>query len=210
MEFYDVINSRRTIRDFADQPVDINIVKRILSAGLKAPSNDHLRNWEFVIIQDKRVKAELLRIVPESYPSEKPEIDKMLDSWGLTDAVQRAMYLDSVPKQYSMLYNAGCLILPFFKTWCDVLKPEAMISLAPLASIWLCIENMILAAAAEGIFGVTKIPVGNEPQHIKNILRHPDDYVLPCYMALGYPSPDAVVNRQIERQAEDKIHINSW
>jgi len=134
----------------------------------------------------------------------------MLDSWGLTDTMQRDMYLDSVPKQYAMLLNAGCLILPFFKTWCDVLKPENMISLASLASIWLCIENMLLAAAAEGIFGVTKIPVGNEPQHIKNVLRHPDDYVLPCYIGLGYPAKDAVVNIQKEVSAKDKIHIDKW
>jgi len=189
----------------------MNIIEKIIDAGLKAPSHDHMMSWEFVIIQDKSTRAEILRIVPEGYPSEKTELDKMLDSWGLTDSLQRNMYLDSVPKQYAMLYNAGCLILPFFKTWCDVLKPEeGLISLSPLVSIWLCIENMLLAAVAEGIFGVTKIPVGNEPQYIKSVLHHPDDYILPCYIGLGYPAKNAVINIKKEVRAKDKIHIEKW
>lgn len=42
MDFYDVVNARRTIRDFTETPVVIDVVKRILSAGLKAPTNDHM------------------------------------------------------------------------------------------------------------------------------------------------------------------------
>jgi nitroreductase len=210
MDVYDAINARRTIRDFEDRPIEMRIIEKIIDAGLKAPTNDHMRSWEFVVVQDKTVRAEILRAVPEGYPATKPGIIDMLDSWGMTDTVQRDMYLDSVPKQYAMLYNAGCLILPFFKTRRDVLKPEEMISLAPLASIWLCIENMLLAATAEGIFGVTKIPVGNEPQHVKNVLRHPDDYVLPCYIALGYPAKGAVINAQKEVSAKVKIHLEKW
>jgi len=210
MDIYTAIATRRTIRDFEDRPVEMPTIEKIIGAGVKAPSHDHMKSWEFVVVQDKSVRAELLRIVPEGYPSTNPELVKMLDSWGLTDGMQRDMYLDSIPKQYAMLYNAGCLILPFFKTWCDVLKPESMISLASLASAWLCIENMLLAAAAEGIFGVTKIPVGNEPQHIQSVLQHPDDYVLPCYVALGYPAKDAVVNAQKEVTAKTKIHMDKW
>ena len=210
MDIYTAIDTRRTIRDFDDKPVEMGIVEKIIDAGLKAPTNDHMRSWEFVIVNDKKVRADILRIVPEGYPSTTLGLEKMLDSWGMTDIAQRDMYLDSVPKQYAMLYHAGCLILPFFKTWSDVLKPEAMISLAPLASVWLCIENMLLAAAAEGIFGVTKIPVGNEPQHIKNLLHHPDEYVLPCYIGLGYPAKDAVIHIQKQVSAKDKIHIDKW
>lgn len=43
MEFYEAIDKRRTVRDFEDKIIDIEIIKRILSAGLKAPTNDHLK-----------------------------------------------------------------------------------------------------------------------------------------------------------------------
>ena len=47
MELYEAIEKRRTIRDFEDKPVDMEVIKKILSAGLKAPTNNHLRQWEF-------------------------------------------------------------------------------------------------------------------------------------------------------------------
>ena len=55
MDFYDDVKSRKTVRDFSDKLVDKKIIERILSAGLMAPTNDHLRNWEFVVITDKEI-----------------------------------------------------------------------------------------------------------------------------------------------------------
>ncbi len=52
MEFYDVIDSRRSIREFVAQDVEKEKLLRILDAGLKAPSHDHLRDWEFILIKD--------------------------------------------------------------------------------------------------------------------------------------------------------------
>ena len=55
-----------------------------------------------------------------------------------------------------MLRDAGCLILRRSGTG-NALEPESLSALNSFASIWCCIENM-LAAAAEGILGVTRIP----------------------------------------------------
>ena len=51
MEFYDVINKRRTTREFLDKSVDFEVIKRILEAGNKAPTWDHNRNWQFIILR---------------------------------------------------------------------------------------------------------------------------------------------------------------
>ena len=69
---------------------------------------------------------------------------------------------------------------------------------------------MLLAATAQGIFGVTRIPMANESAHIQAVIKHPDEYVLPCYLALGYPAENAVVNKQKEVFAKDKMHCNAW
>ena len=49
MEFYEVVNTRRSIRQFMDKAIPQEILKRILDAGLKAPSSNHQRSWELVI-----------------------------------------------------------------------------------------------------------------------------------------------------------------
>ena len=207
MELYEVIEKRRTISDFEDQPIEMNIIKRIISAGLKAPTNNHLREWEFVIFNDKK---ERLRILNLEDMSNYDDCEKMLDGFGMTDSDQRGMYHIAMPKQFSMLYNSGCLILPFFKLREPLLKPTSLSSLNEFASIWCCVENILLAAASEGILGVTRIPMSEELEHIKNTLNHPDNYTMPCYIALGYPSSNAKLPIQKTINVDDRLHINQW
>ena len=207
MDIYEAIAARRTIRDFQEKPVAMPIVERIIEAGLKAPTNNHLRQWEFVIVQGREERAKVLRV---KNMTGKDECEAMLDGFGMTDEVQRDMYRKAMPRQFSMLYTAWCLILPFFKVREPLLKPSSLSSLNDFASIWCCIENMLLAAASEGILGVTRIPMAEESEHIKTALKHPDQYVMPCYIALGYPAEDAVRPTQKRIHAKDRMHFNSW
>ena len=85
-----------------------------------------------------------------------------------------------------------------------------MSSLNEFASIWCCIENILLAAASEGILGVTRIPMNEELEHIKKTVHHPDHYALPCYIALGYPAKNAELPVQKVINVENRIHINQW
>lgn len=49
MEFYDVLSKRRTMRDFSDREVSDEVLRKILGAAFCAPTNDHLRQLEFVV-----------------------------------------------------------------------------------------------------------------------------------------------------------------
>ena len=209
MDIYEAIEKRRTIREFQNKSIPDDIIKKILSAGLKAPTNNHLREWEFVIVNDKQQRANILDVQDLT---DYNECEKFMDNYGMTDSDQRGMYHIAMPKQFSMLYNSGCLILPFFRVKEPLLKPSCLSSLNDFASIWCCIENILLAATAEGIFGVTRIPLPNDKEweHLKNTINYPDDYVMPCYIALGYPSEDAKIPVQKKINIEDRIHINKW
>jgi len=205
MDTYEAINKRRTIRDFDSKQISMDIIEKIIGAGLKAPTNDHMRDWEFIIISDKNKRAEILNLIPKTFTGQ--EVEEWLDSWGAEDSTQREMYLEAVPKQYAMLYNAGCLIIPLFRQEGQLLQPESLSSLNALASIWCCIENMLIAAASEGIFGVTRIPMDNELRHIQKVLNHSDEYAMPCYIALGYPAQNAVDVQQKPVNMADKIRV---
>lgn len=47
MEFNEVINKRKTSREWTDKEVELDAIKRIITAGMKAPSWDHYRTWQF-------------------------------------------------------------------------------------------------------------------------------------------------------------------
>jgi nitroreductase len=52
--------------------------------------------------------------------------------------------------------------------------------------VWACIENILLAMAAEGLYGVTYIPY--ETSSIKKILDVPRDYEVAAIIPMGYPT----------------------
>lgn len=207
MELYEAIYSRRTVRDFIEKQIDVEIIKKIIDAGLQAPSNNHMREWEFIIINDKAARLEIISKVNKNDSEE--EAVRIIDGWGLADKYQREMYIDGIPKQYRMLLNAGCLIIPCFRQ-VNLLKPQNLSALNAFASIWCCIENIFLAAVSEGIYGVTRIPFDEEIMLIKKTANIPDDYEIPCYIALGYPKENSKKILQHSINAEERIHFNKW
>jgi nitroreductase len=209
MDAFEAIYKRRTIREFA--PIEINpeVVQKIIAAGMAAPSNNHMREWHFVLLQDAARRKELLDQVIN--PVGRKGALGIINRWGMTDSIQREMYLEGIPRQYSMLSTCSCLILPFFYQPGDLLKPQDLFALNAFASIWCCVENMLIAAAAEGIFGVTRIPFeATERKILKKFLNVPVGYETPCFLALGYPAEDAVRARQVEISAVERIHLDSW
>lgn len=208
MEFYDVIDARRTVRDFADAPIEDAVIKRILGAGLKAPTNDHMRDWHFIVIEDKDVVHKLISRIPMKVSG--AEVDTILRDWRLFDACQQNAYKDAIPKQYRMLATASCVIVPLFKEKTDVLHPENLSHLNGFASIWCCLENIFLAAVAEGYASALRIPLGDEGAWAREVLGFPADYLMPCFVAIGKMAANAACIEQKAIPIEERIHKNLW
>lgn len=210
MNVYEAIAKRRSIRDFEDRAIEREVLLRLLDAGVKAPTHNHLREWHFVLVEDMKQRESLVRFFLTERTEE--ELRELLDSWGMTDELQYASYFDAVPKQGSMILDAGALILPCFRQRGELLgAKESLHELNALASIWAVLENILLAAASEGIFGVTKIiSTPEEAVHVRNVLGIPSDYEMPCYLALGYPAADAVWNEQIPVNVEERLYVDRW
>ena len=67
MDFYEVIEKRRTIRDFESEPIPDEVLERIIAAALKASTKDHMRDWHYIVIKDKETVAKLLDIIPKAF-----------------------------------------------------------------------------------------------------------------------------------------------
>ncbi len=209
MEFYRVLENRRTIRDFSDREVTDEVLEKILSAAFKAPTNDHLRQFEFVVV---RGRENILRLI-----SPVAENTRVIQQSGLEAAAEtmdrdeHAMFVDALPKQQRMLMQSNCLVLPFFRQKDHPLcKPADQSSLNYFASAWAAVENMLLAATAEGLACAFRIPIGDEPAHVKRLVGAPDGYEFTCFLAVGYAAEDAHLCRQKEIRAADRIHKNVW
>ena len=208
MELYKAINSRRTVRDFEPELISTEVLERIIEAAFKAPTNDHMRDWHFIIIRDKKVMAELLEIIPKGISDD--DMEALIKDWNLSDSVQQECYRNAVPKQYRMLFDASAVIIPLLKQKTDILHPDNISHLNGFASIWCSIENIFLSATAEGYGCNLRIPLGNEAEYARNILNFPDDYFMPCFIGIGKPKSNAVSVKQKEINIKERIHWNKF
>ncbi|MBU4531755.1 MAG: nitroreductase family protein [Hoeflea sp.] len=55
-QFYDLMQSRRTVRDFAPDPVDPEIIRLAVRTAATAPSGANQQPWSFVAISDPGAK----------------------------------------------------------------------------------------------------------------------------------------------------------
>lgn len=208
MDFYEVVEKRRSIREFENAEISDDIIKRIIGAGLKAPANGNMRCWHFIVIKDRQVILELLDIIPKGISDE--DMDRLLKNWNITDPYQQASYRYAVPKQYQMLADASAVIIPLFTSAFDILKPENIFHLNSFASVWCCIENIFLAATAEGYVCNLRIPTGDEGNHARKVLGFPEEYYMPCFIGLGMPGKDAKAVGKPDIDIDERIHNNKW
>lgn len=210
MEFYEVLEKRRTIRDFADREVSDAVLEKILGAAFKAPSNDHLRQLEFVVVRGRENISRLISPVAENTRDIQQTGLAAAAAAGM-DSDEHAMFVDALPKQQRMLLQSNCLVLPFFRQKdCPLCAPVNQSSLNYFASAWAAVENILLAATAEGLACAFRIPIGNEPEHVKRLVAAPDEYEFTCFLAIGYPARDAHICTQKRIRVEERIHKNVW
>lgn len=208
MDLYEVLEKRRTYRDYSDREVSDEIVKRVIGAAFKAPTNDHLRQLEFVVVRGRENIAKVIAPLAKNMETFKQLVAEVDES---DDKDKMAMFADALPKQQRMLMQSGLLIIPFFRqlTW-PLLKPVEQSSLNYFASTWCALENMLLAATAEGLGTVFHIPVSDEAEKIKQIVNAPEGYEFICLLTIGYPAENAFLPKQKEIKPESRIHHNVW
>lgn len=78
-EFYKWLDKRRSVRDFSDQPVPLEVVKNIIMSASTAPSGAHKQPWTFCLISNQKLKKELRKLAEEE--EYKSYNGRMTDEW---------------------------------------------------------------------------------------------------------------------------------
>ena len=207
MELYEAIEKRRTTRQFLDKEVDFETIKRILEAGNKAPTWDHNRNWQFIVLrtdEEKEYAFEYAKKMADKFDAER--YLNMPRPYPIT--LGQKMYGYAVPKQFTMLKDAPYVIIPVFK--CKELNGEYVSKLNPFSTIWCVIENIFLAATAEGLGCSMRIPLNEEHDKVKAKLKVPPTYMIPVFIGIGYPDPTEPVLEQYTPDVDKQIRFGRW
>ena len=64
-EFYELIKKRRTIREFSDRPIDVEVIEKCLLAAGTAPNGANKQPWHFAVISDPAIKKQIREAAEE-------------------------------------------------------------------------------------------------------------------------------------------------
>ena len=197
MTLLEGINSLRSIRHFKPDPVPEDKIRTILEAASKAASGSNTQPWEFIVVRDPKVKAQLA----------KPMLEKWLErlgSSGITGKLREA-YDDAT----EMLRNTEKV--PAIIFCCLDLNRVSKSEEVRYASIYPAVQNMMLAAHVLGLGTCLTVhgstPTRGEPE-VKRILGVPDHVKIACLVYLGYPARKH--GRPKRKPIERYTHSDGW
>lgn len=205
MELKDAIEKRRTIRDFQVREIPMNSITYAIENAFKAPSYNHLREWDFILIQSMETKLKLIEAENLDNGMSAHEIEKIFAN---EESVKKEMYLEAIPRQKKMILQAPTVAIVVFKPKTKVEKAKLIYDLNCLASVWTCIQNFLLSLAEHEVFGVTYIP-----QHIETLkekLGIPGQLEIAAIIPIGFKSDNAKELKQKEINFMQKIHYEKW
>jgi nitroreductase len=178
LEFRRVVEKRRSIRKFKKDTVSKEILEDALEAGRWAPSASNSQPWHFVVITRNETKAEIAEICTrfsrEHWRRFSPERAKYLAARG---GSWDKSYMKDVPVLVAVCYE---LI--------ENVRDELV-----LGSVWMSIENMLLAATDEGLGSCVYTFLNRrEENQIRQVLHVSSRWRIACIIQIGYAITEPV------------------
>jgi nitroreductase len=210
VDLVDALRSTGAIREFLPDPVDDEVVGRILDNARFAPSGGNRQGWRVVVVKDPDERRALRDLYVSGWREYLAQRQAGLVPWApvTDDEAERealaqvhavpsepggfAEHLDEVPVLLVVLADLRALAA--------VDRGFDRYTMAGGASIYPFAWNVLLAARAEGLGGVmTTVAIRREPE-VKALLGVPDDLVVAGVIALGHPvaQPHRLRRRPVE------------
>ena len=193
------IYNRRSIRNFLEKDIPLDLLYEILNAGREAPSAKNRQPWKYIVFGNEK-KKELLQAMKAGLDREDKGITDLPKSrFGISDAKNTLRIMSEAPIIIIVLNTNA--ISPFLKINNDERISEICDSLAIGASI----ENMVLTAED---MGLGTLWIANTCFAYSELVEYLDtDKQLVGAIAIGYPNekPAKRPRKSLEEIAEFRM-----
>jgi nitroreductase len=201
MELRQAITERKSIRVFKPDPVPRELIEKVLAAGMLAPSSANMQPWEFVVIggeEKDKLSRSLLQVFTEKgqdYDFAGKEIQ-----FPARFLKRRKIFFDEL---FQKLTDGGLDPKPFvqestFRFWeapvAILVFMDGRLAKRFLFDIGTCVQNIVLAAQAEGLGSHLIGLILKYQNTIKSFLQIPLEKRLVVGVCLGYPDTTQPIN----------------
>ena len=128
MDFFEVVNSRRSVRQYLPEPVPRDVLQRIVAAGVEAPSGCNLQLRQYLIVDDSQL-LDRIRPVSKSLTGATAAVVLLVEpratSFGMEFWVQDASAaMENMLLAAVVLGYAGCWVEGALRRSEDLLRKE--------------------------------------------------------------------------------------
>ncbi|MFX1318938.1 MAG: nitroreductase family protein [Promethearchaeota archaeon] len=193
-QFYELITSRRSIRELKEKPVALAQLNRVLEATLWAPSAHNAQPWRFFVLQSMKEKARLANAMGNVLRQD------------LTADGEEPMKIDELVATSITRFTSApvlilaCLTMEPMDVYPDDKRQRAEYTMA-VQSVAAAIQTLLLTAHAEGLAGCWFCAPLFCPDTVQQILRLPETVIPQALVTLGYADdmPDPPPRQPLEK-----------
>ncbi|MCL2216784.1 MAG: nitroreductase family protein [Defluviitaleaceae bacterium] len=201
MEVYEAIYGRRSIRKYQDTKVEKETLMKLAQAAIAAPNGSNIQPWDFVFVTDSERIARLCEILENVH----------IEYFG--KAGRKILEGERFEKAVSMY--ARMANVPAFVLVCKNIRNEHLneaygqwTTAWAHHSIAAAMENLILAAVAEGLGTCWLGTPSWQGDKIKELLGIPENVEIVAMSPIGVPDESPKARPRIP--VEEVTHFNRW
>ena len=192
--FYEEIKHRRTIREFSDESIPLEVIQNCLLAAGSAPSGANRQPWHYSVVSDPTIK----RIIREEAEAEEKAFYEQRAPQDWLDALADLGTDANKP----FLENAPYLIAIFSESKCPT-EDGFLKNYYVSESVGIATGILITALHHAGLSTLTNTPspmgflnrILNRPKHEKPFLL----------LVVGKPAPNAMVPSITRKSLDDYV-----
>ncbi|MCA9925061.1 MAG: nitroreductase family protein [Anaerolineales bacterium] len=181
--FFEMMKKRHSIRDFADRPVPLDVIRACLAIAGRAPSGANQQPWHFVAVTDPDIKHRI-RLAAE-------EEERAFYQRRASEEWLEALEPLGTDADKSFIDRAGCLIVIFAQSYGIGLDGEKVKHYYVQESVGIATGFLITALHHAGLACLTHTP--SPMNFLADILGRPQNERAYVNLVVGYPAEDAQV-----------------
>ena len=198
-EFYNMIKTRRSVRNFKVSKIDDEIIKNAILAAGSAPSGANLQPWHFVIIKDKNIKKKIKKA------AEKEEFN--FYSYKAPKEWLEALKPLGTNNEKEFLTKAPVLIAIFEQKFTEDISNSKIKNYYVKESVGIATGMLIASLHYSGLSMLTHTP--SPMKFLNKILKRPYNEKPFVLLVVGLPTKNCnVPNFAFQKKSIEKI--STW
>jgi nitroreductase len=211
MDLYEAMSTLRAVRRLRPDPIDDDIIERVLTAATWAPTGGNTQPWRIIAVTDPDKKQALQDLYSPHWDAYLPGYEARLDGMAEDVKASSVKAMDAGNYLASHMHEVPLIAVFCFNPALMAITDAALNrpSVVGGGSVYPAVQNFLLACRNEGLGCVLTTLLCYEEVSVKKLLNLPEDWFTCAHVPIGYPvlGGHGSIRR---REMSQMVRFNQW